>query len=318
MRPSSISHGSRRGFTLIELLVVIAIIAILIGLLLPAVQKVREAAARMTCTNNLKQIGLGLQNFHDSYGYFPTGGVVITSNTTIFWPNMGGGSPPTVPYVMNGINYQSGSWQFSILPFIEQNAIYTCNSQTTAQQALIKTYACPSRRAPTTSHIDSNSGIDKGMAVGTTDYYGSAQNATFSVNGAATRGVFANGRYQCVTMMQISDGTSNTVAAGDKNVAKGNYGGGSDVDSGGYTWPADNGGTGNFDNTLGRVDILPQADRTGSGDGANTHGFGSTHAGGFNVVMVDGSVHFTAYSLTLSTWTSMCGINDGQVVALPW
>jgi prepilin-type N-terminal cleavage/methylation domain-containing protein len=155
---------SREGFTLIEMLVVISIIAVLLGLLLPAVQKAREAASRAQCANNLKQIGIAWQSYHQQQGYFPTAGAGDLMAPTYYTPNTAGGSTGVIvgqggstaaSYPMPGWQ-QAAGWGFQILPFLGADNIWLggAASNTVSQkvQAAIapplKTYFCPSRRGP--------------------------------------------------------------------------------------------------------------------------------------------------------------------------
>jgi len=210
MRPAS-PVRTRRGFTLIELLVVIAIIAILIGLLLPAVQKVREAAARSKCQNNLKQIGLALHNYHDTNGKLPPGCV---NDVTPFG---------------NGGNGWGSSWKVYILAFIEQQAIATgwqynnnsgyVNSASVnlVNRITIPNYRCPSSPLPD-FYISSNNNGSIEMMSSYTGVCGSAAD-TGAVN--TGHGYISNKGclfdQSAVTIVSITDGTSNTVMVAEQS-----------------------------------------------------------------------------------------------------
>ncbi len=139
-----------RGFTLVELLVVIAIIGILIALLLPAIQAAREAARRTQCKNNLKNIGLAIQNLHDNYKYFPTGGVHPNPFIMAYLRDSGTVANPVARQgPANGPLEQGLGWLFQILPFLEEGAVANISQQTQLESKAIPLYNCPSRRAAT-------------------------------------------------------------------------------------------------------------------------------------------------------------------------
>lgn len=324
------SLSFRRGaFTLIELLVVIAIIAILIGLLLPAVQKVREAAARAKCQNNLKQLGIALHSYHDLQNRFPPG----AENAVLPKPN-----PPGNTAFINGT-----SWLVYILPQMEQENLFRLydfslayNNPVNAAVGtnIVPSYFCPSGPDPR-RFLDPNTNLTTNV---TTHYYGvmgpagltnpttitvNGQTVNYTVgdpttNGAwSAHGILSHYRENAgsvstnrrVKLTDVTDGTSGTLMVAERSVfpppatpSLNDY----------RTWIRGNsGGSG-----ATKCVTYPINSTWYNGSNNFNHiSFGSNHTGGANFCNGDGSTRFIRQNIDMNVYMALASMNSGEVVS---